>query len=79
MDHGSWIIREDAGHRRQIADVSAHDAEERDDGGLVRGDAVEVTHTTLLGTISFLKITRGRKDHMIRLRANAIPINRKPA
>src|SRR5258705_4614387 len=49
------------------------------DGRLVRRDRIEVAHTTLLGTVSLLEITRGRKDHMIRLRANAIPINRKPA
>ena len=31
-----------ARHRRQVADVAIDDAEQRDDGGLVGGDAVEV-------------------------------------
>jgi len=32
---GSRVIREYAGHRRQVADVSVHHAEQSDDGGLV--------------------------------------------
>jgi hypothetical protein len=40
----SWIIREDAGHRLQVADLAVDDAEECEDGGLVGGDAVEVAH-----------------------------------
>ena len=31
-------------HRRQVADVAVDDAEQRDDGGLVGGDAVEIAH-----------------------------------
>ena len=38
------MIREDAGHRREVADVAVDDAEECGNGGLVRGDAVEVAH-----------------------------------
>jgi len=34
----------DARHRRQVADVAIDHAEERGDGGLVGGDAVEVPH-----------------------------------
>ena len=34
--------------RRQVADVSADDAEQRDDRGLVGGDAVEITHRARL-------------------------------
>jgi precorrin-3B methylase len=33
----SWIIREDAGHRLQVADLAVDDAEECEDGGLVGG------------------------------------------
>ena len=40
---GSWG-REHAGHRWQVADVAVGDAEQRDDRGLVRRDAVEVAH-----------------------------------
>jgi hypothetical protein len=38
----SGIVGEDAGHRRQVADVSIYDAEQIDDRGLVGGDAVEI-------------------------------------
>ena len=41
-DHRGRIIRKHAGHRRQIADVSVDDPEQRDDGGLIGGDRVEV-------------------------------------
>ena len=43
-DHGRGIIRKHTRHGRQIADISVDYAEERDDRGLVRGDAVEVAH-----------------------------------
>jgi hypothetical protein len=38
----SRVVREHAGHRRQVADVSVQDPEKPDDGGLVRGDRTEV-------------------------------------
>src|SRR5437879_917679 len=38
------IVRENARHRRQVADVAVHDAKERADRFLVGGDAVQVTH-----------------------------------
>jgi hypothetical protein len=41
-DHGSRVVRKNARHRRKVADVTIDHAEERDDGGLVGGDAVEV-------------------------------------
>jgi len=31
-------------HRRQVADIAVHDAKMPDDGRLVRGDRIEVTH-----------------------------------
>ena len=37
-------------HRRQVADVAVDDAEQRDDGGLVGGDAVEV-HISAFGLL----------------------------
>jgi hypothetical protein len=48
-NHRRWVVREHARHRRQIADVVVYHAEERDDRGLVGGDAVEVA----LGFSSF--------------------------
>ena len=41
---GRGIVGEDTGHRLQVADVAVDDAEERENGGLVSGDAVEVAH-----------------------------------
>jgi len=41
---GADKVREYAGHRRQAADVAVDHAEQRDDGGLVGGDAVEIAH-----------------------------------
>jgi hypothetical protein len=35
-DHRSRIVGEDAGHRREVADVAVDDTEERSDGSLVR-------------------------------------------
>ena len=43
-DHGRRIVREDARHRGEVADVAVDDAKEGDDRGLVGGDAVEVAH-----------------------------------
>jgi hypothetical protein len=52
MCHGAGILAvivgKDARHWRQIADVSVHDAEQRNDRGLVGGDAVEVAHASLV-------------------------------
>ena len=36
------IVRKDAGHRRQVANVAVDDAEEGGNGGLVRGDRIEI-------------------------------------
>jgi hypothetical protein len=36
--HRGRIVGENAGHRWQVADVSVHHPEERDDRGLGRGD-----------------------------------------
>ena len=41
-DHRSWEVREDAGHRREVADVTVDDAEEPDDRFLVRRDRIEI-------------------------------------
>jgi hypothetical protein len=41
-----FVIGKNPRHRRQIANVSVHDAKQRDDGGLVRGNRIEVTHFT---------------------------------
>jgi hypothetical protein len=43
---GRGVARGNTGHRRKIADVAVDHAEERTDGGLVGGDAVEVTAHT---------------------------------
>ena len=37
---GRWVVGEDAGHRLRVTDVAIDHAEEREDGGLVRGDAI---------------------------------------
>jgi hypothetical protein len=39
------------GHRRQVADVSVQHPEKGNDGRLVRGEAVEITHSTCLGSV----------------------------
>jgi hypothetical protein len=39
--------RKHAGHRRQVADVAVDDAKQRDDGGLVGGDGIQVAHVSL--------------------------------
>jgi hypothetical protein len=44
----SRIVRKHPGHRRQIADVSVDDAEQCDNGGLVRRDRVEIAHRGLI-------------------------------
>jgi hypothetical protein len=41
-DHRSRVVRKDTRHGRLVADITVDDADERDDGGLVSGDAVEV-------------------------------------
>src|SRR5712664_586644 len=40
-----WIVRKNAGHRRQVADVPVHAPKESGDGGLISGDAVKITHS----------------------------------
>jgi hypothetical protein len=42
--HRGRIVGEHSGHRRQVADVVVHRAEEGDDGGLVGGDRIEIAH-----------------------------------
>jgi hypothetical protein len=44
------IVRKDAGHRRRVADVAVDHAEEREDGGLVGGDALEITRAIVLNS-----------------------------
>jgi hypothetical protein len=51
---GAWIVRRHAGHRRQVADIAVDDAEQRDDGGLICGDAVEIAHA--LCGLTLLKV-----------------------
>ncbi len=41
---GSRVVRKNAGHRREVADIAVHVAEQRDDRGLVCRDAVEIAH-----------------------------------
>src|ERR1700737_4743987 len=48
---GRRIVGEYTGHRRQVADVSVQHPEKGNDGRLVRGDAVEITHSTCLGSV----------------------------
>jgi hypothetical protein len=40
------VVRKNAGHRRQVADVPVDDPEQRDDGGLVGGDGIEIMPTS---------------------------------
>jgi hypothetical protein len=57
-NHRSRIVRKHAGHRRKIADVAIDHAKQRDDRGLVGGDAVEVAHArkqTELGPAKLLE------------------------
>ena len=42
--HRGRVVGEDARHWRQVADVAVDHAKERNDGGLIRGDAVEIAH-----------------------------------
>ena len=42
-----WIVREYAGHRRQISDILVHHPEQCDDRRLVRGDRIEIAHEVL--------------------------------
>jgi hypothetical protein len=43
-----FSLGKDARHRRQVADVAVDHAEQRDDRGLVGGDAVEIADDRLL-------------------------------
>ena len=47
-DDGSRIVGKPTRHRRQIADVAVDNPEQRDDRGLVGGDAVQVADRFLL-------------------------------
>ena len=38
----SFVTRKHTGHRRQVADMAVDDPEQRDDGGLIGVDRVEV-------------------------------------
>ena len=53
-DDRGRIIRKHARHRREVADISVDHAKERDDGGLVGGDAVEVAYA--LRGLALLKV-----------------------
>jgi hypothetical protein len=83
-DQGRWIIREDAGHRLQVADLAVDDAEEREDGGFVRSDRIEIAHIPLNRRIPF---QRHKFDHTARLvlnrfdnqRARQFSCNRSPS
>ena len=67
-DHGRRVVREDARHGRQVADVAIDDAEERKDGGLVRGDRVEVAHKLPLRAHRQHDFTSVGGDHVSVLR-----------
>ena len=41
---GRRMVGKRAGHRRQTADIPVDHSEERDDGGLVDGDRIEIAH-----------------------------------
>ena len=47
-DHRGCLVRKHTRHRWQVAYIAVDDAEQRDDGGLVGGDAVEVAHRARL-------------------------------
>ena len=47
---GACVVRKHARHRREVADVSVDDAKQRDDGGLVGGDRVEIAHRSGFGS-----------------------------
>jgi hypothetical protein len=49
-NHRGRIVGKDAGHRREVADMAVDDAEQRDDCGLVSGDA---------GSGDFMRLTTG--------------------
>jgi len=48
------IIGKHTGHRREVADVPVHDAEQRDDRGLVGGDRIEIAHRSLSRILAVL-------------------------
>jgi hypothetical protein len=62
-DDRSRIIGKDARHRWQVADVAVDHAEERDDGGLVSGDAVEIAHrrALLISVVAHLIVDVGTR------------------
>jgi hypothetical protein len=41
-DDRRFVVGKYAGHRREVADVAINDSKQRDDGGLIGGDAIEV-------------------------------------
>jgi hypothetical protein len=43
-DDRRGVVRKHARHRRQVADVTVDHPEQREDGGLVGGDAAEIAH-----------------------------------
>jgi hypothetical protein len=43
-DDGSRIIRKHAGHRGEVSDIAVDLAKQPDDGFLVRGDRIQITH-----------------------------------
>jgi len=47
-DHRGRVVGKHARHRRQIADVTVDDAEQRDDRGLVGCDGIEIADDRLL-------------------------------
>jgi hypothetical protein len=62
-DDGRGIVRKHARNRRKIADIAIDDAEQRDDGGLVGGDAVEIAHAITLAYGAAVQFPRsGKKD-----------------
>jgi hypothetical protein len=47
-DDGRWPVGEDGRHRRQVADVTIDDAEQRGDCRLIGGDRIEIAHSPYL-------------------------------
>ena len=69
-----FAVRKHARHRRQIADVSVHDAKQRDDGRLVGGDRVQLAHRSDFGSgwrgcqANCSKVAAGRRPALAHLR-----------
>ncbi len=61
-DDPRLVVREDARHRRQVADVLVSDMKQAADGFLVGGDAIEVAHGS--GSI---RAWRGRRFNVLQL------------